>query len=96
MITFLLIVGLIISLGINISTFKLIQILLRKISIYEQWIVTTKGRAEEILASMRNIDKQGIRATSVNDKGLFESDDQVGHVFKDLEDLIKELNEKIE
>lgn len=96
MITFLITVGLIISLGLNAATFILIRILLKKIGIYEQWIVDFKDRVAMVLASMRNIDKQGILATSVNDKGLFESDDQVGHIFKDLEDLVRELNERIE
>ena len=98
MITFLLTIGLIISLGLNISTYILIRILLRKIGIYEQWILTAKGKVEDVLVSMRAIDKAGVLATSAidTDKGLFESDDQVGHIFKDLEDLVKELSEKIE
>ena len=93
---FLLTIGLIISLGLNISTIILIRILLKKIGIYEQWILGFKERVENVLATMRVIDKSGILATSVNDKGLFESDDQVGHIFKDLEDLVKELNERIQ
>ena len=96
MITFLLTVGLIISLGLNVATFILIRILLKKIGTYEQWILDVKDKVANVLTTMRTIDKSGILATSVNDKGLFESDDQVGHIFKDLEDLIKELNEKIE
>jgi len=46
------------------------------------------------LEEMRAIDKEGTFATSLNDKGNFESDDQVGRIFKELLDLIEKLNER--
>ena len=94
MITFLLIASLIISLGLNIAAYKLIQILLKKQAIYEEWIVESKQIAVDTLAAMRLIDKQGVFATSVNEKGIFESDDQVGEIFKEIERLIEKLNER--
>jgi len=94
MITFLLITVLIISLGLNIAGFILIQTLLKKISTYEQWILDFKRDVLETLDIMREIDKQGTFATAVNDKGTFESDDQVGQVFKEILELIEKLNER--
>jgi len=94
MITFLLILGLIISLGLNIAAYKLIRNLLRKISIYENWILEFKQDVTDTLSLMRAIDKQGVFATSLNEKGLFESDDQVGQIFKEIMSLIEKLNER--
>lgn len=94
MITILLITCLIISLGLNVATFILVRNLLKKNEIYEQWIVEFKQEVVDTLALMRAIDKQGTFATSVNAEGLFESDDQVGQVFKELEELIEKLEEK--
>ena len=94
MIIFLLIIGLIISLGLNVTAFIIFQRLLKKIDIYESWILKFKNDLSETLDSMRKIDKQGTFATSINDKGVFESDDQVGEVFKKLLELIINLNDK--
>ena len=96
MITFLLIAGLIISLGFNVAAFLLIRILLKKIHIYEQWILEFKQNVTYTITSMREVDKQGTFATSLNDKGTFESDDQVGQIFKELLDLIEQLDSKIQ
>ena len=94
MITFLLIVGLIISLGFNVATFIIINRLLTRIDVYENWILDFKIDLVETLEEMRKIDKEGIFATSLNDKGTFESDDQVGQIFKNILELIERLNEK--
>lgn len=45
---------------------------------------------------MRKIDTRGTFATRVDDKGKFESDDEVGVVFKDLMELIEKLNKILE
>lgn len=94
MITTLLIVCLVISLGLNVSAYILIRILLKKQEIYEQWILEFKVAVNSILAEMRQIDKQGVFATSVTEKGIFESDDQVGEIFKEMTALIEKLNER--
>jgi hypothetical protein len=94
MITFLLIVILVISLGLNIAAYILIRNLLKKQEIYEQWILEFKTAVNTTLDLMRQIDKQGVFATSVNEKGIFESDDQVGEVFKRITALIEKLNER--
>lgn len=94
MITFLLITGLVISLGLNAVAFILVRNALRKTRIYEEWILDFKTDVIDTLEQMRAIDKQGTFATSLNDKGVFESDDQVGGIFKELTDLIEKLNER--
>ena len=96
MFTFLLITCLIISLIFNISMFILIKILLKKINTYELWILEVKGNILSTLEKMRTIDKVGTFATSMNDKGTFESDDQVGQVFKELIELVEKLNQRIQ
>lgn len=89
-----LIIGLLISLGIIISTFILIRILLKKIETYERWILEFKQACIDTHATMKAIDLKGTFATGVSDKGTFESDDQVGQVFKELYDLIEKLNQR--
>ena len=94
MLTFLLITGLVISLGLNVAAFVIIRNLLKKVSVYEKWILEFKQEVNDSLALMRAIDKQGVFATSVNDQGVFESDDQVGQVFKEIQGVIEKLNER--
>lgn len=96
MITFLLITGLIISIIFNILLFILNGIQVNKIQTYEEWILEFRQDIANTLINMRNIDKRGTFATSLNDKGLFESDDEVGIIFKEMEDLIEKLNQRIE
>lgn len=96
MIIFLLITGLIISLGFNVTTCVLIKRQLRRIDIYENWVIDVKNDLINTLEEMRKIDKHGTFATSMSDpeKGVFESDDQVGQLFKDLLDIVEKLNER--
>ena len=96
MITFLLITSLIISLGFNVATFIIVARLLKRTDTYEKWILDFKMDLVNTLREMRAIDKQGTFATSVSDpeKGVFESDDQVGQIFKELLRLVEKLNEK--
>jgi hypothetical protein len=96
MITFLLITGLVISLVVNVLTIIIIGIQAKKVQTYEEWILEFKEDVETTLESMRALDKRGTFATSLNDKGLFESDDEVGVIFKEMQDLIEELNQKIQ
>lgn len=95
MITFFLIC-LVISVGCNIAAVILIKRLLSKIDIYEEWVLDFKTDVIDTLEKMRDLDKQGLVATSINDKGIFESDDQVGVIFKGLLDLIEKLNQRIQ
>lgn len=96
MITFLLITALLVSLGLNVATFILVRTLLKKISTYEEWILDFKTDVIETLALMRKIDDDATFKSSfeATDKGMFESDDQVGQVFKELLGLIEKLNQR--
>ena len=98
MITFLLIAGLIISLGLNVATFILIRILLEKIKTYELWVLEFKQQVADALAAMRKIDEDATFKSSFEStgKGVFESDDQVGAVFKALLALVEELDVRIQ
>jgi hypothetical protein len=84
-----------ISMGLNIAGYILIKTLLRKIAVYEQWIVDFKDDVAHTVESMRAIDKEGTFATSLNEKGNFESDDQVGQVFKELLHVVESLDQKV-
>ena len=98
MITFFLIIGLVISIGLNLAMFILIKNLLKKIDVYEEWVLNFKTDLIDTLQQMRELDKQGTFATSLPDpeKGIFESDDQVGIIFKDLTSLVEKLNQRIQ
>jgi len=96
MITFILITGLIISFIINIILFVLIKRLIKKIDIYEEWILDFQTDVISTLEQMREIDRQGTFATSMNEKGIFESDDQVGNIFKELLALVEKLEQRIQ
>ena len=97
-ITIFLIIGLVISIGLSLVMFILIKNLLKKIDVYEEWVLDFKTDLVDTLQQMREIDKQGTFATSLPDpeKGIFESDDQVGIIFKDLTSLVEKLNQRIQ
>jgi hypothetical protein len=43
---------------------------------------------------MRDIDKSVVFSSRLNEQGAFESDDQVGGVFKELLELVEKLNHR--
>ena len=94
MTTAFLIIFLIILFGLNVAAYIIIKRLLSKIETYEEWILEFKTDLVATLTKMRAIDKQGTFATSMNTEGTFESDDQVGQIFKELLDLIEKLNDR--
>lgn len=94
--TFFLIAFLVLSFGLNIVFFILLKRILSKIEIYEAWVLEFKSELESTVSNMRAIDKQGTFATSLNSEGTFESDDQVGQIFKELLNLIEKLNSRIQ
>lgn len=55
--------------------------LYRKNSIYENWIFETNDSMKDILDRWRAIDS----------KQMFEKDDEVGVVYEDIDELIKEI-----
>jgi hypothetical protein len=96
MITGILVTAGIISIILNIFTFLIIGIQSNKVQTYEEYILNFKNSVEITLEKMRDIDKAGTFSTRINAEGIFESDDQVGIVFKDLEALLEDLNKIIE
>jgi hypothetical protein len=94
MITSLLILGLFLFLLIIIFTIVIIKIQYNKVKVYENWILEFKGDVELTLENLRSIDKRGTFATSMNEKGTFESDDEVGIIFKEMETIVEKLNQR--
>jgi len=75
----------IISLIGNIILFKLFRINLTKVDIYEAWILGYKNQIEETYQALKFVDE----------KQIFEKDDEVGFVFSDILKIIKDLRTKI-
>jgi hypothetical protein len=65
--------------------FKLINIQLNKLSVYEDWILTVRKDAHGIYTQMKELDN----------KEIFRRDDEVGVVFQDLVELIEWLNKRV-
>jgi hypothetical protein len=55
-----------------------------KIDIYESWIVELKDDINDVYRQIKSVD----------DKQIFEKDDDVGGVFSDLYLIIKKLNQR--
>jgi hypothetical protein len=64
----------------------IVYICQNKIDIYEGWIVEFKNDVSEVYQQIKLID----------DKQLFEKDDEVGSIFSDLYLIIQKLNQRIE
>lgn len=94
MLVILLSLGLVISLTLLLITFIIIRRLLTRCETYEEWILDFKTDVIDTLEQMREIDKSAVFSSKLNDKGAFESDDIVGGVFKELQDLVEKLNER--
>lgn len=91
--TTLLILGLVLSILINIFLYRVLSAQLKKVKNYEQLVLDS----DEWIESVRN----AIRATYIqmkklDDKGIFFKDDEVGVVFSELLNLLKRLNDRIE
>lgn len=59
--------------------------MLRKNEIYESWITNFNDRARKTYDEMKSIDE----------RQMFESDDEVGIIFDEMKNLITELNDKL-
>ena len=75
---------LIVSIVINFLLYKAAQIQLHKSRIYENWIFDLKTDVEETYLQIKDIDN----------KQWFQSEDDVGEVFRSILDLITHLNER--
>lgn len=70
---------------VNILLFKLVNINLTKVEIYETWILEYKNKIEETYQALKFVDE----------KQIFEKDDEVGFVFSDILEIVKDLRTKI-
>ena len=70
---------------VNILLFKLVNINLTKVEIYEAWILEYKNKIEETYQALKFVDE----------KQIFEKDDEVGFVFSDILEIVKDLRTKI-
>lgn len=96
MVSIILSLALVIALGLLITTVVLIRNLLKKIAIYEEWVLDFKTDVIQTLEQMRAIDTRATFVTTIagGEKGGFESDDEVGVVFRELLELIEKLNQR--
>jgi hypothetical protein len=89
----LLIVILIVSVTINVLLYKALKNQLNKINLYEVWI----GEYDSWCDDVRNMVRSTyLKMKTVDEKGLFFKDDDVGFVFTEMLFLLKKLNDKIE
>lgn len=82
----ILIVLLVISVGANIAMGIVIKNNLLKISIYEGWIVDVADECKHLYINLKQID----------DRQLFEKDDDVGATFDAILNIVKDFDEKIQ
>ena len=75
----------IISIILNVLLAKALSIHVYKLDVYEQWILSAREQVEKTYSDLKFIDEQQI----------FEKDDDVGFVFTNILELIKNLNQKI-
>ena len=59
--------------------------LLQKIEIYEAWVDEFKSEVDQMYTRLKEVD----------DKNLFEKDDDVGFVFSEVLRISKEFNDKV-
>lgn len=74
----------VISLVFNIFLITSLNINLKKIEIYESWILNYKEIVKETYLLLKQVD----------DKEIFEKDDEVGAVFSNIREIIQDLKEK--
>lgn len=93
MLTTSLIIGITISIVINVFLYKALTAQIKKVNLYEMWII----EYERWVDDARNVVKDTyLKMKSVDDKGLFFKDDDVGFIFSELLTLLKTLNDKLQ
>ena len=60
--------------------------LTRKTELLETWIENFSGRVSQVQSDLKDID----------DRGHFESDDEIGTIFEGIKDIINDLNNFVE
>lgn len=72
-------------LATSITSFIIIRNLLIQNSQYESWVTNLSNRVESTYLKMKEVDE----------RGMFESDDDVGFAFRELKELMDDLSEKL-
>jgi hypothetical protein len=85
MIIWLCVIGLVLLCVLSGILTYLLTIAQNKIDIYEEWILEFKNDVNGVYRQLKNID----------DKNLFEKDDDVGVIFSEMSALIDKLNTRI-
>jgi hypothetical protein len=60
-------------------------ILSKKLKTYEDWILDTQSKIEDLQITLKNID----------DREIFEKDDEVGVLFDEIRDLVNDYKTRI-
>jgi hypothetical protein len=93
LLSILLAVILIVSIVVNVLLFKALRGQLKRVDLYEKWI----GEYDQWVADVRKlVGVTYLRMKAIDDKGLFFKDDDVGFVFTELLNLLKQLKDRVE
>jgi hypothetical protein len=84
-ITIILTVTLTISIAVNVALGVAISKGIEREKIYADWIIKFRNRVEEIYRELKSIDE----------KHIFEKDDEVGVVFSELVNVMKEFDDEV-
>jgi hypothetical protein len=74
-----------VSVSFNIALWKATEKQILRSEIYENWIYDFKSDVRKTYEDIKTID----------DRQMFEKDDDVGVVFQDMLDLIKKLDDRV-
>jgi hypothetical protein len=85
MIEIFLLILLFASVAVNVFLLITLKKLFNQVDILEDWIINFKKSVENTFNKLKDID----------DRGIFEKDDDVGFLFSDLKQIIESLNKKI-
>jgi len=85
MIEILLLILLFASVSVNVFLLITLKKLFSQVDILEDWIINFKKSVENTFNKLKDIDNRGI----------FEKDDDVGFLFSDLKQIIESLNKKV-
>ena len=85
MIEILLLILLFVSVSVNVFLLITLKKLFSQVDILEDWIINFKKSVENTFNKLKDIDNRGI----------FEKDDDVGFLFSDLKQTMETLNKKV-
>jgi transcription elongation factor Elf1 len=79
------------SCGLGFACYNMVK----KIEVYEDWLDYFRTEIHDVHTRLDDVDKSGIFVSSVDEKGMFAKDDDVGFVFSEILRIIREFDEKI-